>query len=131
MTNPELVKQFAGLEAHIAESRGDFTLFALFQREEVPDRWDLMIAAPWVGSDRRAAVEYFINEIEAFLGLQALRDLSRIVVLDPNEAAVKALNQAIRAEHGSVEVRDSNFFGLLVKHAYIITSKPQEETPVA
>lgn len=126
MTNSELAKKFASLESHIAESKGDFTLFALFEREEVPDRWDLMIAAPWVGSDRRAAVTYVVDAIDSFLGSEALRDLSRIVVLDPNEAPVKALNQAIRAEHGSVEVRDSNFFGLPIKHAYIITSKSQE-----
>ena len=126
MTNGELAKNFARLESHIADTKGDFTLFALFLREDVPDRWDLMIAAPWVGSDRSTAVKYFVNEIESFLGPEALRDLSRIVVLDPNEAAVKALNQAIRAEHGVIEVRDSNFFGLPVKHAYIITSRSHE-----
>jgi hypothetical protein len=28
-----------------------------------------------------------------------------------------------QARHGRVEVKDSSFFGLSVKHAYIITSK--------
>lgn len=75
-------------------------------------------------------MQYFVDEIQPFLGPQNLIALSRIVVVDPNDAAVRALNRAISAEHGSVEVRDSNFFGLLVKHAYIITSKLQE-APVA
>jgi len=54
-----------------------------------------------------------------------LTSLSRIVVIDPARGR-QALNRAIQIEHGRVEVRDSSFFGLTVKHAYIITSqRPQ------
>ena len=38
MTTPELVERFAQLETEIAQEKGDFALFALFMREEVPDR---------------------------------------------------------------------------------------------
>ena len=40
MTVPELTEKFAELESHIAEEKGPFALFALFLREDVPDRWD-------------------------------------------------------------------------------------------
>jgi hypothetical protein len=123
MTTVELKERFAELESHIAEERGAFALFALFMREDAPDRWDLIVSAPWLGDDKRSAVDYFVTQIKSRLGEQELTSLSRIVVVDPQEPSVQALNRAIQVEHGSVEVRDSNFFGLPVKHAYIITSK--------
>src|SRR2546427_13287833 len=126
MTVPELTEKFAELESRIAEEKGPFALFALFMREDAPDRWDLIVSAPWAGEDKRSVVDYFVGQIKSKLGEQGLTSLSRIVVIDPQDAAVQALNRTIQIEHGRVEVRDSTFFGLTVKHAYIITSqRPQ------
>jgi len=123
MTITELADNFTRLESRISEEKGDFSLFALFLREEVPDRWDLLVAAPWVETDREDALNYFVNEIKSFLGAQYLTVLSRIVFVDPNDPAVQSLNRSIKVEHGSAEVKDADFFGLPIKHAYIITSK--------
>ena len=57
MTVAELTEKFTRLESQIAQEKGDFTLFALFMREDVPDRWDLIVSAPWLGDDKRAAVD--------------------------------------------------------------------------
>lgn len=122
MNGHELSDKFRDLESRIAEEKGGFALFALFMREDAPDRWDLIVSAPWVGSDKRSAVDYFVEQIKSRLGAQDLTWLARIVVVDPLDAAVQALNRAIQIEHGEVEVRDSTFFGMPVKHAFIITS---------
>ena len=123
MTGQELSEKFRDLESRIAEDKGGFALFALFMREDVPDRWDLIVSAPWVGTNKREAVDYFVEQIKSRLGEQDLTSLARIVVVDPEDAAVQSLNRAVQIEHGGVEVRDSNFFGLPIKHAFIITSK--------
>jgi hypothetical protein len=123
MIATELPAKFAKLESDVSTARGDFALFALFLREDAPDRWDLMISAPWASADQKAALDYLVNRIKSDLGPDDLTQLSRIVFLDPTDAAVQSLNQAVRVEHGSFEVRDSNFFGLPIKHAFIITSK--------
>jgi hypothetical protein len=123
MTGRELSEKFRDLESRIAADKGGFALFALFMREDVPDRWDLIVSAPWVGSDKREAVDYFVNQIKSQLGGQDLTSLARIVVVDPDDAAVRDLNRAVQIEHGGVEIRDSSFFGLPVKHAFIITSR--------
>ena len=123
MTSHELPEKFRDLESRIAEDKGGFALFALFMREDVPDRWDLIVSAPWVGTNKREAVDYFVSQIKSRLAEQDLTSLARIVVVDPEDAAVQALNRAVQIEHGGVEVRDSNFFGLSIKHAFIITSK--------
>ena len=123
MTVTELTENFSRLESELAQEKGDFTLFALFMREDVPDRWDLIVSAPWVGEDKQAAVSYLVSQIKLRLGEDDLTRLSRIVVVDPEDAAVQNLNRAIHVEHGNVEVWDNHFFGLAIKHAQIITSK--------
>lgn len=126
MTTAELIDKYTELELHIAEEKGPFVLFALFMREDAPGRWDLMVAAPWAGDDRRSVVDYFVSKIKSRLGAESLISLSRIIVIDPQEAGVQAFNRAIQVEHGRVEVRDRDFFGQSIKHAYIITSqRPQ------
>jgi hypothetical protein len=123
MTGFEFAEKFRELESRVAADRGDFVLFALFIREDVPDRWDLLVSAPWIGDNKDEVVDYLALQIGSGIGSQALTEISRIVVIDPGDPAVEAFNRAIRVEHGSVEVKDSNFFGLPVKHAYIITSR--------
>ena len=126
----EMAEKFASLEAMIAQKRGDFSLFALFLREDAPDRWDLLVAAPWASQNETEAVEYLVNEIKSHLGSEELINLSRILVVDPKAPPVQEFAKAFHVEHGRVEVRDSNLFGLQVKHAFIITSK-RPEAPVA
>jgi len=125
MTTSEFPIKFAKLEASVAASKGAFSLFALFLREDVPDRWDLIVSAPWI-TDQKAALSYLLDRIKTELGPAELTNLSRIVFVEPDDVAVQNLNRAISIEHGSVEVKDSNFFGLPIKHAFIITSKRSE-----
>ena len=127
MIPSEIPRKFAQLESDVAAERGDFALFALFLREDVPDRWDLIVSAPWV-SDQKAALGFLVDKIKSDLGPGELTQLSRIVFVDPADPAVQNLNRTIQVEHGSVEVKDSNFFGLAVKHAFIITSKRPQAT---
>lgn len=130
MTGRELSDGFREFESDIARERGDFVLFALFMREDAPDRWDLIVSAPWLGFDTRNAVDYLVNQIKSRLDEQYLTSLSRIVVVDSMDVAVQEFNRAVQIEHGGVEFRDGNFFGLPVKHAFIITSA-RPRTPAA
>ena len=126
----EIVGKFASLEAVIARKRGDFSLFALFLREDAPDRWDLLVAAAWASQSEDEAVEYLVNEIKSHLGSEELINLSRIIVVDPNNPRVQEFAKSFPVEHGRLEVRDRNLFGLPIKHAFIITAK-RPEAPVA
>jgi hypothetical protein len=122
----ELADKFAALEREIAEQRGDFTLFALFLREDAENKWDVIVSAPWFGGDERNVLDYLVQKIQSRLRPDELVTLSRIVPIEPNNEAVKAVNKSINVEHGMVEVLDSDFFGLQIKHAYIITSRERD-----
>jgi len=123
-----MAEKFAPLEAVVARQRGDFSLFALFLREDAPDRWDLLVAAPWASENRNETVEYLVNEIKAHphLGPQELINLSRIVVVDPQNPEVQEFTKAFPVEHGRLEVWDRVIFGQPIRHAFIITAKGPE-----
>lgn len=118
----ETAERFADLEKQIAAEKGPFRLFALFSREDFPDRWDLIVSAPWVQGDRKPVLDYFVTKIKKRLGPEQLVSLARIVILDADNPAVDAVNRAMHVEHGIAEVQNSNFFGLDIPHAFIITS---------
>ena len=120
--NKALVDRFANLEKEISEKKGPFALFALFAREDLPDRWDLIVAAPWAKTPQEG-VSYLVAEIKKTIGSPALTDLSRIVFVAPTDAPVQAINSAVHIQHGIAEIKDSNFFGLPIKHAWVITSQ--------
>ena len=41
----EQVEKLQNVEKNLSESKGQFELFALFLREDSPDKWDLLSAA--------------------------------------------------------------------------------------
>jgi hypothetical protein len=119
----ELLDSFIQLEKRLSQQKGDFRLFALFLREDAQDKWDLVVAAPWADDDIREALSYIAKEVQDVLSPDDLTKVSRIVIIDESNPALQAINNAIGVEHGLTEVKESFFFGLLIKHAYVITSK--------
>jgi len=111
------------VEKNLSESKGQFELFALFLREDSPDKWDLLISADWARADKKTSINRIIKEIKKVLSDHELLMLSRIIILDKDEEVVKAIHQAVKVEHGLAEITDTNFFGLSIKHAYLITSQ--------
>jgi hypothetical protein len=119
----DLLGKFVELERRLSQERGEFALFALFLREDASDKWDLIVAAPWIEGDRKEALAYITTQIQQLFNAEELVRLSRVVLVDQSNPAITTINQAINCQHGQNEVRDSNFFGLQIKHAYIITSQ--------
>jgi len=113
------------IERAISKERGPFTLFALFLREEALEKWDLVVSAPWIEKDRRSALKLLSDRVQASLSASDLLSISRIVLADPSDPAVDAINRTVHVEHSTVEVKDSTFFGQQIRHAHIFSSKRQ------
>jgi len=119
----ELIDKLVQVEKDISSEKGSFLLFALFLREEAQDLWDLVIAACWVDDNKSESLKYLSAHLNKYLKPEELIKLSRILPIDSNNPGLKAIHKAIQIEHGNAEIRDCNFFGLQIKHAYMITSK--------
>ena len=118
-----LVEKLRKLEQEVATEKGPFQLFALFLREDAPDVWDLLVSAPWIEADKGAALRYLAIKLNESATPQELTILSRIVIIEQANPALAAMQSAMNVEHGSAEIQGSNFFGLQIKHAFVITSR--------
>jgi hypothetical protein len=119
----EIVDKLVRVEQEMAAEKGAFLLFAILLREDAPDVWDLVAASPWIVRDKADSLRYISDRVRSVLDADELVKLSRIVLVEPDSPALAAFQQAIHVEHGTVEIRDSNFSGLPIKHAYLITSR--------
>lgn len=119
----ELAEKLRPVEQQIAEERGPFLLFALFLREDAPDLWDLLVSAPWIENNKGEALRYIVPKLQAVATRDELAKLSRVAIIEKNQPALAAIQSAFHVEHGLAEVQSSNFFGLQIKHAYIITAR--------
>jgi hypothetical protein len=119
----EQAEKLRNVEIALSNEHGDFELFALFLRDDAPNKWDLIVSSDWARADKKAAINSIVGKIQSALNPQELLMLSRIIILEKDDAALNALHSAMHVEHGLAEISDSNFFGLAIKHAYLITSK--------
>jgi len=90
-----------------------------------------VLSAPWLKSSDRNDYKFIASRVQKILNKDELISLSRIVLLDKGNPVLEAVNRAISIEHGQMEFKDCNFFGLQIKHAYIITSKRENGIPQA
>jgi len=126
------IEKFRRVMKDVSAERGEFVLFGLFLREEAPDKWDLVISAPWLEADKLKALREFVEKATAIVGSQELLTLSRIVPLNPDDPNLDALLQAVQVDNGPVELWHPDFFGLDIKHAYILRAKrPGKPEPAA
>ena len=123
----EIVQKLAKVEKEVALEKGTFNLFALVLREDAPGLWDLLVAARWVQENKELALKYIAAKIKKVLTSQEIMNLSRIVVIEQDNPALKALQKTIHVEESVVELQDSMLFGLPIKHAYIIASRGDKE----
>jgi len=124
-----IVDKLIRAEQEMSEDKGPFVLFAFFLREDAPDLWDLMVSAPWITKDKSGSLKYVAKKVQGVLSAAELLMLSRIVIIEQDNPALEAMHRAILIEHGSAEILNSNFLGLQIKHAFIITSRRDESPP--
>ena len=119
----EFAEKLATVERQIAAEKGAFLLFALFLREDALDLWDLLVAAPWIEANKAEALRYLVSKLNTVATQDELARLSRIVIIEKDQPGLSAIQSAFHIENGLVDVQASNFFGLQIKRAYIITSR--------
>ncbi len=119
----EQAEKLQNVEKSLSQSKGQFELFALFLREDSPDKWDLLISADWARVDKKASINIIVEEIRKVFSDQELLMLSRLIILEKDDATLKAMHKEMHVEHGLGEISDSNLFGLAIKQAYLITPR--------
>ncbi len=122
----ELVKKLMVIEKETSAKKGKYNLFALFLRENSSYKWDVLVSANWINDNKEKSLKYLAQKIQKSFTQNELSQISRIVIIDEDNPQLPALQQAINIEHGTTEIKDSIFFGMQIKHAFLITSRPSQ-----
>lgn len=120
-----IVKKLTDIEKKISNKKGSFNLFALFLREGNERQWDILVASKWIDRDKYKALKYIASYIQKSFTEDELLGISGIEIIDYNNPTLDELYIRINKdiEHSIVELSNFNFFGVMVKYAYIITCK--------
>jgi hypothetical protein len=106
----------------IERGRGPLYLFGLFKKENIPGRWDLVVAAPWIEKDLRRGAGHIIDQLVKMMGRRALLTVG-VRLLDLNQPALRAILEEVGGAELPLEIRGYDLFGLGVRHAYFLRAR--------
>lgn len=109
------------LERELSEKHGKFKLFGVFLREDSVDRWDIVVAAPWLDKIKQRAIALISDKLKGALGASGLMNISRVVRLSNGDEFLAALNELPEVEHGLVEIANTDIAGVPIRRGYIVT----------
>lgn len=125
----KLIARYREIEADVARERGAFSLFALFLPEDAYGKWDLIVAAPWIGDWNMPSLEYLSGKVTARLNPEELRSLSKVVIIPYDAEEVHDLIEAypVTPDQKPIELRDWEFSGVPIVRGYLLTACPTPE----
>lgn len=122
-TSVHLAEKFRAAEREVARQRGEFTLFGLFELEDMPGNWDLVAAAPWLDTSRNNIKE-LIDALSAFFSVKDWKIIARVVPMEESSDFVQAITRKYHLEHQLEEIGSTYVNGVYITHAFLITSNP-------
>ena len=115
-----LAKAFPVVEA----KRGPFVFVGLFLREESPGGWDLVVSAPRLERGELKELDQLVKDLSDAAGKDFARDLSRIVMLDAHDEALRSILAETRGSPLPLHKKGHGLFGLPVEEAYVLRAQP-------
>jgi hypothetical protein len=127
-----LLQKLQRVGEKLQKERGRIVLLGLFMREDSVDMglWDVVISAPWLDETDLDVKRYVASEMRKVLGQKAMRDLSRIVVMETTDPAVKHLAEELTTKPKPVLVGQCEFAGAQIRSAYVVLANDRQYTDV-
>jgi len=123
------IKKIAEVEKSLSEDKGNFKLFAVFSRPDTEGRWDIVISADWIKSEREG-LDYISKKLTKNLSPEEIIKISRIVYLNVNDNFVRVINSAFSVKnHNLTEIENCDINGILVSKGYVFASQHWKDHP--
>ena len=119
----DVIRKLRSIEVEISVEKGNFTLFALIEREDSLGKWDIVISAKWIKEKEKEIINIIASKLQRNLTEIEQLMFSRVVVLPPSDPFIKNIYTVFEVEHGTVKVSNFTLNGITLKEAYLITSK--------
>jgi hypothetical protein len=129
-----VAKKLAVLSNSIKAADGPLEFLGLLLRDDSPDLWDVVIAAPWLKADERESFEYVANKLRQALTGEELSSISRIVILDHDGVVLRSFVDSFKGTTGLVDLHYVADGGAVIRRAYVILAgqsgkKSRHRTP--
>ncbi len=119
-----IAEKLRNLERELKADRGPFAYFALVRDGEAPDRWDLVVSAPWISANPMEGIRLIAEQLKKRLALQELLSISKIVPLEEGNPYLEASRSLFSGVDGDLaEMRGDIVNGILLADSYLITSQ--------
>lgn len=118
-----LARRLQLAETAIASMQSQFVLFVLAEREEAPGKWDLLVSAPWLDTNRQG-VQQMVDLLKPYLADTDWLALASITPLAPTLEYVQWIARKYDIQHGNQEVINTFWDSLFIPRGYVITANP-------
>lgn len=108
-------------EKAIASTYGQFVLFVLAEREEAPGKWDLLVSALWLDTNRQG-VQQMVDLLKPYLTENDWLALASITPLAPTLEYVQWIARKYDVQHDNQEVTNASWDSLFIPHGFVITA---------
>ena len=116
------IDNLTAVEQTLAAECGPFSFFALALREDSPDRWDLLVAAPWISAAEREALRRIANAVTGTLSDLEILKISRIVILHKSDPILHGLHSTFPDQIHNEMMQDLVSNGMLIEYLYVFVS---------
>ncbi|NGX52822.1 MAG: hypothetical protein KR126chlam5_01127 [Candidatus Anoxychlamydiales bacterium] len=128
----DIIEKIKTAICDLEKTNGNILVFALFLREGLFDKWDIIVAASWLDSKKMDDYKIISSEIQKVLNDSEFLQFSRIVILDQDDPVVSFLQNLKTIKNGSYQEFSgevlSNQFGFTIKRAYLLRSQKIDKT---
>ena len=118
-----LAEKYRRAEEELARAHGEFSLFMLVERPDIPGLWDVVVAAPWLGEELKD-YQVIVDGLLPHLDQSDWRAFARIALVQPDGEFARTINRLVPAHHEIKEVSLGQIGGANISHAFVITSDP-------
>lgn len=101
---------------------GPLNLFAFSEREDLNDKWDVLISVSPIPTNVKEFINDLIKRFQKELLPSELVQISRFVFLEPNHPVVQHMNMFAHVENSDIEIRNSSINNVKIRHAIVISS---------
>ncbi len=120
----DFIQRVEEVENFLSQKRGLFALFALLEREDTPERWDVLVAAPWLSTDR-GGILTVAEQLTSRLTQDQIVQIARIVPLTPESDFVLFLQgvyKEMSVTGGRVRLGASVLSDIEIRSGYILAA---------
>ena len=120
-----MAKKFRDAEEQVSQAYGGFYLFGLFEREQIPGRWDLVASAPWLKTDREGTHQLIVA-LRKRMDVDDWKLIGAVIPREPSDFYVESLMNCYHLKHQVEEVNEMvadhlGTYVIRVGHAFLIT----------